>query len=301
MISIVIPSYCSQPTINLCLQSLIGQKTEEEFEILVINSSADETQKTVKEHFPEVGFIQLDRRVFAGKARNIGIQKAKGDIVAFLDADCASSSDWLSKMISWHRKGYRVVGGSIVNKSQENIFSKAEYPLEILEFSPNNPRKEVKFVSAANSSFSREVFDKYGLFPDIRAGEDLVLCHKMTERGEKILFDPEIKVFHKNDIGLKIYLKKQIMHGQYSYEIRQMEKISGSFINNPLLLPVLIPFLPFIRAVRVVYRSVHLKNKLILDILSTFPVFFLGCFMWSFGYAKGYARHLLSGLGFIKA
>lgn len=297
MISIVVPSYYSQSTIGDCLQSLISQKIEEEFEILVINSSADETYKIVKEHFPSVQFIQLEKRVFAGKARNIGIQETKGDIVAFLDADCAPSSDWLSRMISWHRKGYQVVGGSIVNESHENIFSKAEYPLEILEFSPNNPRKETKFVSAANSSFSRDVFDKYGLFPDIRAGEDLVLCHKIAERGEKIIFDPEIKVFHKNDIGFRIYLKKQIMHGQYSYRARQMEKLSGSFLNNPFILPILLPLLPFIRASRIIYRSVCLKNKLIYDIMSTSPLFFLGCVMWSFGYAKGYANSLLSGRG----
>lgn len=295
MISVVVPSYYSQTTISECLRSLIAQRIEERFEILVVNSSDDETDKIVRERFPTVHFIQLDKRAYPGTARNIGIQESKGEVVAFIDADCFPSADWLSKVISWHRKGYRVVGGSIANGSIKNIFSRAEYPLEILEFSPNNPKREAKFVSAANCSFSREVFGKHGLFPDIRAGEDLVLCHRIAERGEKIIFDPEIKVFHKNDIGFKSYIKKQIMHGQYSYEIRQIEKISGSFINNPLILPLLIPMLPLIRAVRVIYRSIHLKNKLIFDILSIFPLFFLGCVMWSFGYAKGYARDLLGG------
>jgi cellulose synthase/poly-beta-1,6-N-acetylglucosamine synthase-like glycosyltransferase len=251
----------------------------------------------VKEYFPTVRFIQLNRRAFAGTARNIGIQKSKGEIVAFVDADCSSSLDWLSRVVSWHRKGYRVVGGSIANGSHDNIFSKAEYPLEIIEFSPNNPKREVKFVSAANCSFSREVFTRYGLFPNIRAGEDIILCHKMVNQGEKIIFDPAIKVFHRNDIGLRDYIKKQIMHGQFSYEIRQMEMISGSFINHPLILPLLIPILPLVRAVRVVYRSVYLKNRLILDILSTFPLFFLGCLMWSFGYTRGYVDHLFSDRG----
>jgi len=300
MISIIIPSYCSQATIGECLGSLIAQRIEEKYEILVINSSNDEIHKIVKEQFPFVEFIQLEKRTFAGTARNIGIQKSKGDIVAFIDADCTPSSDWLSKVISWHRKGYRVVGGSIINESKKNIFSRAEYPLEILEFSPNNPKSEVKFVSAANCSFSREIFDKYGLFADIRAGEDLVLCYKIAERGEKIIFDPDIKVFHKNDISFKHYIKKQIMHGKYSYEIRQMEKLSGAYINNPLILPLLLPLLPFIRAARVIYRSVCLKNKLIYDILNTFPLFFLGCVMWSFGYAKGVSDHLLNELGFFK-
>ncbi|UCC39483.1 MAG: glycosyltransferase [Candidatus Aminicenantes bacterium] len=294
MISIIIPRYYSQLTISECLRSLTAQKTEEKFEILVINSSSDETHKIVREYFPTVQFIQLKKRVFAGAARNIGIQKSQGDRVAFIDADCIPSSDWLSKIISWHRKGYRVVGGSIANGSHENIFSKAEYPLEILEFSPRNAKREVKFVSAANCSFSREIFDNQGLFPDIRAGEDLVLCHKIAEKGEKIIFDPDIKVSHKNEINFKQYVKKQIMHGKHSYEIRQMEKLSGSFMNNPLVLSLLLPLFPFIRAMRVIWRSIHLKNKLMYDIMSTFPLFFLGCVMWSSGYAKGYAEQLLN-------
>jgi len=290
MISIIVPSYRSQATIGECIRSLLAQKIKEKPEILVVNSSIDEIHEIVKAHYPTVHFIQLKKRAFAGTARNIGIQKTKGDIVAFIDADCTPSSDWLSKIISWHQKGYRIVGGSIVNGSHQNIFSRAEYPLEILEFSPNNPRRETKFVSAANCSFRRDVFAEYGLFPDIRAGEDLVFCHKIAGRGEKIIFDPSIKVFHKNDIGFERYVKKQIMHGKNSYKIRQMERLSGSFMNNPLILPLLLPLLPSIRAARIIYRSICLKNKLICDILSTFPIFFLGCVMWSFGYAQGHAN-----------
>ena len=291
MISVIIPSYHSQTTIGDCLQSLHSQRTDEKYEILVINSSRDGTSRIVKDSFPLVRFFQLKRKVFAATARNVGIQNARGDVMAFIDADCSASSDWLDRMILWHSKSFRAVGGSIVNKSQKNIFSRAEYPLEIMEFSPRNPRREVKFVSAANCSFSREIFDKYGLFPEVRAGEDLVFCHKIVEKGEKILFDPAARVFHRNEINFKTYLKKQIMHGKYSHIIRGMAKLSGSFLNNPLLLPFLVPFMPLMRALRIIYRSLALRNKVLYDILNTFPIFFLGCIMWSFGYIKGHIEH----------
>jgi glycosyltransferase involved in cell wall biosynthesis len=288
LISIIIPSYFSRSTIEDCIQSLLSQDTKESFDIWVINSSPDDISDSTALQFPEVHLIQLPQRVFAGKARNIGVQKAKGNILAFIDADCIVSSDWIDTIISWHQRGYKAVGGSIINESRDNIFSKAEYPLEILEFSPNNPRAEVKFVSAANSSFSRDVFNQYGFFPDIRAGEDVIFCHNLIEKGEKIIFDPDLKVFHKNDIGFQEYLKKQFMHGQYSYKIRAMAKLSGSFLNHPLLLPLFIPVMPFLRVLRIIYRSFCLRNKLIYDILSTFPLFFMGCFMWGLGYTKGY-------------
>jgi len=294
MISIIIPSYYSQSTIGECIRSLLAQRIEGGFEILVINSSRDETSKIMKENFPTVRFFQLGERVFAGTARNIGIQEAQGEILAFIDADCTAPPDWLSRMLSWHNKGYRAVGGSLVNESRDNIFSKAEYPLEIIAFSPNNPRKEVRFASAANCSFQREIFRKYGLFPEIRAGEDMVFCQKITEKGEKIIFDPEIEVFHKHSINFTGYLNKQLMHGKYSFRARQLARLPGYFINNPFLFPVLLPLLPFIRASGVIFRSLALKNKLIYDIISTFPLFFLGCMMWSSGYAKGYFNHLFN-------
>lgn len=291
MISVIIPCYLSQSTISDCVQSILDQEIREEFEIIIVNSSQDKTPNIIRSHFPSVRLVQLEKRVFAGRARNIGIQESKGDIVAFLDSDCTASRDWLQCVFSWHNKGYKAVGGSIVNASEKNIFSKAEYPLEILEFSPNNSKREVKFVSAANCSFSREIFSKYGKFPNIRAGEDVIFSHILRDEGEKILFDPKIKVFHKNDINFRAYLKKQIMHGKNSFDIRQMRTISGSFLNNPFLFPLLLPFLPFIRVIRVILRSITLRNTLITDILTTFPIFFLGCIMWSSGYAKGYFSH----------
>jgi glycosyltransferase involved in cell wall biosynthesis len=293
MISVIIPCYRSSSTIRDCVQSLLDQEIQEKFEIIVINSSQDEIPRIISTHFPTIQLIQLEKRAFAGTARNIGIQNSKGDILAFIDSDCTASKDWLQHILSLHKQGYRAVGGSIVNASKKNIFSRAEYPLEILEFSPNNKKREVAFVSAANCSFSREIFSKYGYFPPIRAGEDVLFCHTLKEKGVKLLFDPEIKVFHRNDIRFRTYLKKQRMHGKNSFEIRRMRKISGSFLNNPWLFPFLFPFFPIIRTIRVLFRTLTLRNKLIRDILITFPVFFFGCIMWSTGYTEGYFMHFL--------
>lgn len=292
MISVIIPSYFAQKTIKDCLRSLLLQKTNFPYEILVVNSSKDQTSQIIKKGFPSVRFIQLEKRVFAGTARNIGIQKAKGNILCFIDADCEANPNWLSQMASWHQKGYEAVGGSIVNKSWNNIYSKAEYPLEILEFSPRNPKREVKFISAANSSFSREALEQVGLFPDVRAGEDLVLGFNLVKKGHKILFDPEIRVFHKNDINFRAFFKKQLMHGKFSFQIRQKSKLSGSFLNKPLVLPLVFPFLPFIRTFRIISQSLRLKNKLLYDIVCTFPVFFGGCLLWTLGYIKEYIENI---------
>ena len=57
MISVIIPSYNSENTIKLCLDSLLSQSTTEEFEIILVDSSVDSTPKIVKSNYGNVQFI----------------------------------------------------------------------------------------------------------------------------------------------------------------------------------------------------------------------------------------------------
>jgi len=288
MISVIIPCYQAQTTIAECIESLMAQQSEESFEVLVVNSSADETPAILAKDYPSVKVIEVPDRVFAGQARNKGAEQAQGQILAFIDADCVAPPDWLVKIASWHRRGFSAVGGSLVNGSADNIFSRAEYPLELQEFSPRNPAGAVGFLSAANCSFDREVFERHGGFPEIRAGEDLIFCHRLAGFGVSMYFDPQMYVSHRNDISALAFLKKQLMHGRHSFNVRNSADLPGSFLNNRLLFPLLLPALPFIRAVRVFCRSLTLRNRLFYDILLFSPIFFLGCLLWSAGYAVGY-------------
>ncbi len=90
-VSVVIPAYNSEKYIADAMNSVLGQ-TYSDFEVLVVNdSSTDKTEAIVEE------FALNDKRVFlinllenmgapAGP-RNIGVQRARGRWIAFLDAD----------------------------------------------------------------------------------------------------------------------------------------------------------------------------------------------------------------------
>lgn len=291
MISVIIPSYNSAHTIAACLESLLAQETTEEFEIVVVNSSDDDTAELVRNRFPAVRAVQLPGRVFAGAARNRGVEHSRGQLLAFTDADCTVPPRWLEQIASRFREGRLALGGAIVDGSP-TLCSRAEYPLETIDFAPGNAMREVGFVSSANCAFSRDLFTAHGGFPDIRAGEDMVFCSHLADAGVPLLFDPEIRVSHHNPVRFGAFVRKQLMHGEHSYRVRREADLPGSFLNNRLLLPFLLPFFPLIRAVRVAGRSLTLRNGLIRDIILTFPLFFLGCLCWSAGYARGYIGDL---------
>src|SRR3989344_1873665 len=97
IISVIIPSYNSQRYIARCLHSVISQHTTLPYEIIVVDSSKDETPFIIKKNFPSVQLISLKNQTFPGAARNIGVEKSQGKIIAFIDSDCIAASDWLEK------------------------------------------------------------------------------------------------------------------------------------------------------------------------------------------------------------
>ncbi len=99
MISVIIPTYNAGIYIEEALNSVLGQ-TYIDYEVIVIDDgSIDNTQEIVESKFPMVNYIYTHNQG-ASRARNIGISYAKGDYVAFLDADDLWLPEKLEKQLA---------------------------------------------------------------------------------------------------------------------------------------------------------------------------------------------------------
>ena len=115
MISIIIPAYNEEHFIDLCLYSLQQQRFKDDeindgikYEVMVVcNGCTDNTQKIAKRYTKHVYSLKEPN---VCKARNYGAQKAQGDILLFLDADCLVAENLLEKVNDAIREGY--VGGT---------------------------------------------------------------------------------------------------------------------------------------------------------------------------------------------
>ncbi|QCX53880.1 glycosyltransferase family 2 protein [Elizabethkingia sp. JS20170427COW] len=92
MISVIIPAYNVEKTIEKALTSILRQEYDTEFEIIIINDgSTDNTEKVVHDFIaknPEATFIFLQQENKGVSAtRNAGLKIAKGEYIALLDAD----------------------------------------------------------------------------------------------------------------------------------------------------------------------------------------------------------------------
>lgn len=94
-ISIIIPVYNEEVSISACLSSLQGQSLKSLEIIVVDDDSNDRTVEVVKKF--KVILLKQDHQG-PGAARNLGVKKAKGDILVFVDADMTFAPDFVEKL-----------------------------------------------------------------------------------------------------------------------------------------------------------------------------------------------------------
>ncbi|RLC41917.1 MAG: hypothetical protein DRH49_04665 [Candidatus Coatesbacteria bacterium] len=108
-ISVIIPTRNRPQLLKRCLQSIFSQKDAPPYEVIVIDDHSDglETRRVVKSFGAK--YKRLPKRMGQAHARNIGLERAEGYIVAFIDDDCIATSNWLKEGATIFEDG--VVGG----------------------------------------------------------------------------------------------------------------------------------------------------------------------------------------------
>jgi glycosyltransferase involved in cell wall biosynthesis len=110
LISIIMPSFNSSRLINKSIDSVIKQ-TYKNWELIIVdNFSSDNTEQIIQDYKnPNIIFYKNNNHGIVAHSRNIGIQYAKGSILAFLDSD-----DWwvetkLEKCVHYFKNGFDFV------------------------------------------------------------------------------------------------------------------------------------------------------------------------------------------------
>lgn len=291
MISVIIPSYNSENTIEKCLDSLIAQSYRGKYEIILVDSSEDGTPGIMKNKYPQIQVIRFNNKTDPGTARNAGIGKAGGELVAFIDSDCIAANDWLEKIAKTHEsKKYRVVGGAVCNgNSEHDMVAWAGYLAEFREFLPERKMQEVMHIPTCNISYEKDVFLEFGLFQGkYYPQEDLIYNYNLWKNGEKILMDPQIQVKHTHRTGLRDFLNHQKKIGITTARVLKIIQLEGSFFaRRPLIAALFSPFLLMIKFLRTVFVFLKYRPDIIgKHALALLPLF-LGLVYWASGFIAG--------------
>lgn len=291
-ISVVIPNYNSRTTIRVCLQSILKQSLpKERYEVIVVDSSTDETPEIIQNEFDSVRFIHRERKTLPGPARNIGIQNAQAGLIMFMDSDCIAKYDTLERVLRRHREGdYAGVGGSVVNGFPFSPIGWADHLLSFSPFLPSMKENVVYHIPTCNVCYKAEVLHKLGLFPTYDfithdfMGDDLIFSWKITSNGGQILFDPSIEMVHLNRVKFKSYTAHQWKLGWSAALVARCTELPTKLFTT---YPVLSVFLPMVRSGSIIWRLLHRDIKSLSIMVFIFPLYLLGVLYWAGGFYKG--------------
>lgn len=99
-LTIILPTYNNDKTLDACLKSIYSQDIDlRELEVLLIDGGSTDRTLTIARKYPLEIVKNPDR--IEEKARILGIKRARGAVVAFIDADnVLVGKDWIRKMLA---------------------------------------------------------------------------------------------------------------------------------------------------------------------------------------------------------
>lgn len=286
VVTVIVPCYNSEQTIRRCLNAILSQHTSIPFDVIVVDSSIDRTPQIVEREFPSVRLIHLDRRTFAGAARNVGARSTRAPFCLMVDSDCVARPDLIERMIARHGEAeYAAVGGSLRNGTPSSLSGWTGYLLEFKEFMPEAPMRLERTVPTANVTYRRAVIERYGYFDeDMWLAEDVLFNSKLHRAGERIFFDPSIEVTHLNRTGWRRVLSYQVSLGKCSAEARRREGLPGEVL---LRHPALIALMPLARLARAAVWLARTDARAFSVFLLISPMYLTACCFWAFGFFQG--------------
>ncbi|MEY4949324.1 MAG: hypothetical protein RL698_1535 [Pseudomonadota bacterium] len=216
MFSVVVCSYNADRTMEPCLQSL-QDLPYPNYEVIVVNDgSTDRTLEIARRY--EGGRIRIIDQANMGlsAARNVGIEAARGDIVAYTDSDCVVDPDWLTYLSYKFRDGFKAVGGPNFPPPEDALVP------SVVAVSPGGPTHVLlnddvaEHVPGCNMAFEKSVLEEIGGFDVLyaAAGDDVDLCWRLQNAGYPIGFSPVAVVWHFRRNTVRAYLKQQMGYGK---------------------------------------------------------------------------------------
>ena len=231
MISVIVPTYNRAHQLPRTLDSILCQSCSPKEIIVVDDGSTDETLALMTSEYPEIVFIQ-QQNTGVSSARNVGIKRASGDWIAFLDSD----DEWLPKKLEiqmkalyenpeikichtneiWIRNGKRVNPKKKHEKFGGWIFQKC-LPLCC--------------ISPSSVIIHKSIFKEIGLFDySLPVCEDYDLWLRITARNPVLYIEEPFLIKyggHEDQLSKKYW-------GMDRFRIKSLEKIISSRVLSEL-------------------------------------------------------------------
>ena len=201
LVSIVIACPRRSWMLDECLEA-IDQQTYRNFEVIVLPD--EETELSVSDF--KLSTVPTGK-IRPAEKRNIGIRKAKGEIVAFIDDDAYPDAHWLEYAVKYFgEREIGAVGGPGVTPPGDSFLARMGgrvYDNWLVSgnyryrYRAGGVRMDVDDYPSCNLFVRKDILDTIGGYrTDFWPGEDTLLCKDIIDNWKRIVYDPWVVVYH---------------------------------------------------------------------------------------------------------
>lgn len=194
-VSVVVPHRGNSADLERCLLALSGQTyPQENFEVIVVlgESAAEATEALFHGNIQRIS--RQKNTVYA--ARNDGIRRARGTVIALTDSDAIPDSDWIERSVELVGDKEIIVAGEITLMFSSPNLSPAACYEKLFAFDQEKNARSGRCVTA-NLITAKSVFSNYEYFrEDAVTGEDFRWSQQLVSLGVPIVFSELAGVTH---------------------------------------------------------------------------------------------------------
>ena len=287
-VSVILPGFLSHRTIGASLTALAGQSFRD-FETIVVDSSPDDRTGAVVETFPDVTLIRAVGRMLPHEARNTGAARSVGRILVFTDPDCVARKDWLERIVAAHDEGWSIVGGAV--EPMPGWWNRALHWTRYGWWMSGGPPSTRPEIPSANSSFSRELWERLGGYESDRFASDSEICWRARQAGVEIRYVPAAIVVHDHPLSFAGLVRDRWSRGRDFGRLRlESQRLGRTELAVRILASPLAGLVMTVRAARYAVES-----RRALEWACFTPVQWLGHTLWCIGEASVFARAVWAG------
>jgi GT2 family glycosyltransferase len=268
MICIIIPNFNGLQHLDVCLNSLRYQTYNNYKVFFVDNGSSDNSIEYVKENFPEVVIIPLDKNYGFAYATNAGIKKALElnmfQYILFLNNDMECDSHFLENLVlGFTNNDVGCVSPKILNYYNRDVIDTTGDYLDLYSYpykrgfgdkdTGQYDKKGFIFGACGGSAlYKTDVFNKIGLLDNTFFAyyEDIDLNYRMQLAGFKCYYEPDSFCYHKCGATIKNTHSKKFFLMERNLTILQVKNYHMKLLFKYVIISILKRLWNFLRFIK---------------------------------------------------
>jgi glycosyltransferase involved in cell wall biosynthesis len=279
--SVIIPAYNNQQEVNDSVLSVLAQKTEKSYEVIVVDNGSQESITIDRfREFPQVSLL-IEKEPGSYAARNHGAMHSRGDILVFLDSGCIANPDWLAQGLHFVQHNPDIIMGGKVEICELSTYTMVSRYDYLTAFPQNKYIEEFHFSGAGNLFVERQTFKRLGGFnSQFYSGGDRELGLRAKKLGIPVKFCKNAIVCHQARSTFSQLFKKskRIITG-----LLQLTKNGNHDVLNTSYQHILMRLLiPPVKRARHLFVLAQKEGYSFAERIQVLVVFYFSHYLWHF-------------------